>query len=71
MPINHTCEHVIKDYLQNERTRDELLNDEEKDALFLSLQNKRITAKAIRTLVKNIHLFHLILLETMDIVPIN
>ena len=28
------------------------LNDEEKDALFLSLQNKRITAKAIRTLVK-------------------
>ncbi|MGO1033541.1 tyrosine-type recombinase/integrase, partial [Clostridioides difficile] len=23
MPINHTCEHVIKDYLQNERTRDE------------------------------------------------
>ncbi|HGS9957109.1 TPA: tyrosine-type recombinase/integrase [Clostridioides difficile] len=52
MPINHTCEHVIKDYLQNERTRDELLNDEEKDALFLSLQNKRITAKAIRTLVK-------------------
>nr|UWI51966.1 tyrosine-type recombinase/integrase [Clostridioides difficile] len=52
MPINHTCEHVIKDYLQNERTRDDLLNDEVKDALFLSLQNKRITAKAIRTLVK-------------------
>lgn len=52
MPINHTCELVIKDYIYNERPQSELLNDEYKDALFLSLQNKRLTAKAIRQLVK-------------------
>lgn len=52
MPINHTCELVIKDYIYNGRPQSELLNDEYKDALFLSLQNKRLTAKAIRQLVK-------------------
>ncbi|WP_207744114.1 tyrosine-type recombinase/integrase [Romboutsia sp. 1001713B170131_170501_G6] len=52
MPINHTCEIVVKDYIYNERTKDELLAEEYKDALFLSLQNKRITPKAIRQLVK-------------------
>lgn len=52
MPINHTCEIVVKDYIENERPNSELLTEEFKDALFLSLQNKRITAKAIRSLVK-------------------
>ncbi len=52
MPINHTCELVVKDYIYNERTRSELLDDENKDALFLSLQNKRMNPKAIRQLVK-------------------
>ena len=52
MPINHTCEIVIKDYIYNERTKSYFLDDENKDALFLSLQNKRITPKAIRQLVK-------------------
>ncbi|WP_343101320.1 tyrosine-type recombinase/integrase [Romboutsia sp. MSSM.1001216sp_RTP31141st1_G3_RTP31141_220114] len=52
MPINHTCEVVVKDYIYNERTKSELLAEEHKDALFLSLQNKRITPKAIRQLVK-------------------
>ena len=52
MPINHTCEIVIKDYIYNERTKSDFLDDENKDALFLSLQNKRITPKAIRQLVK-------------------
>jgi site-specific recombinase XerD len=52
MPINHTCETVVKDYIENERPNGELLSEEFKDALFLSLQNKRITAKAIRSLVK-------------------
>ncbi|WP_024621375.1 tyrosine-type recombinase/integrase [Metaclostridioides mangenotii] len=52
MPINHTCETVVKDYIENERPNSELLTEEFKDALFLSLQNKRITAKAIRSLVK-------------------
>lgn len=52
MPINKTCEIVIKDYVENERTSSELLDDENKDALFLSLQNKRMTTRAIRNLVK-------------------
>ena len=52
MPINNTCEMVVKDYVLNERTKSELLNDEVKDALFLSLQNKRMDPKSIRQLVK-------------------
>ena len=52
MPINKTCELVVKDYIYNERTKSDLLDEEYKDALFLSLQNKRITSKAIRQLVK-------------------
>ncbi len=52
MPINHTCELVIKDYIFNERPQSEMLIEEYKDALFLSLQNKRLNPKAIRQLVK-------------------
>lgn len=52
MPINKTCEIVIKDYIKNERTASNILDNEHKDALFLSLQNRRMTAKAIRNLVK-------------------
>ncbi|HSQ89923.1 tyrosine-type recombinase/integrase [Romboutsia sp.] len=52
MPINHTCELVVKDYIYNERPQSEMLSDEHKDALFLSLQNKRLNPKAIRQLVK-------------------
>ena len=52
MPINNTCELVVKDYILNERPKSELLDEDLKDALFLSLQNKRLTARAIRELVK-------------------
>ncbi len=52
MPINHTCELVVKDYIYNERPQSENLLDEYKDALFLSLQNNRMDPKAIRQLVK-------------------
>jgi len=52
MPINHTCELVVKDYMYNERPQSEMLSDEYKDALFLSLQHKRLNPKAIRQLVK-------------------
>lgn len=52
MPINHTCETVVKDYIFNERPKSESLSDDVKDALFLSLQKKRITPKSIRDLVK-------------------
>lgn len=52
MPINNTCEQVVKDYINNERPDSSELEDDVKDALFLSLQNKRITSRAIRELVK-------------------
>ncbi|MGL5346931.1 MAG: tyrosine-type recombinase/integrase [Peptostreptococcaceae bacterium] len=52
MPINHTCELVVRDYIFNERPQSELLSEEYRDALFLSLQNKRMDPKAIRQLVK-------------------
>lgn len=52
MPINKTCEYVVKDYIYNERPNNELLDEEVKDALFLSLQKKRLTPKSIRQLVK-------------------
>lgn len=48
MPINKSVEIVVIDYLENERHPSE--DDEE--ALFLSLQGKRITSRAIRELVK-------------------
>lgn len=49
MPINRSVEIVVKDYIDNERNP-EATSDEE--ALFLSLQGKRITSRAIRDLVK-------------------
>lgn len=48
MPINRSVEIVVKDYIGNERNPE--ASDEE--ALFLSLQGKRITSRAIRDLVK-------------------
>lgn len=52
MPLNKTVEACVKEYIQNERTASEKLSEEHRDALFLSLQNKRMTSKAIRELVK-------------------
>lgn len=52
MPINLTCETVVKAYIELERPKSEELSDEHKDALFLSLQKTRIHPKAIRELVK-------------------
>ncbi|MBE6033901.1 MAG: recombinase [Clostridiales bacterium] len=52
MPINQSCEMVIKDYLEQERASDETLEEENKSALFLSLQGKRMTERQIRELVK-------------------
>ncbi|MCT4509275.1 MAG: tyrosine-type recombinase/integrase [Tepidibacter sp.] len=51
MPLNKTCESVVLDFMKNERTNSDKLQDKHKDALFLSLQNKRMTLKAIRELV--------------------
>lgn len=52
MPLNQSVTMVLEDYLENERPDDEKLPDEVKDALFLSLQEKRMTSRQIRDLVK-------------------
>ncbi|AOY77164.1 tyrosine-type recombinase/integrase [Clostridium formicaceticum] len=52
MPLNKTCEKVIKEYIIKERPTEAALDEINKDALFLSLQNKRMTIRAIRNLVK-------------------
>ncbi len=52
MPINNTCELVVRDYILNERPKSEILSEDMQDALFLSLQNKRMDPKSIRQLVK-------------------
>jgi len=52
MPINNTAEQVINDYLTMERLNSNLLPEDVKDALFLSLQKKRMTERSIQKLVK-------------------
>ncbi len=52
MPLNESVIMVLKDYLEHERPGDENLSEENRDALFLSLQGKRMTERQIRELVK-------------------
>lgn len=52
MPLNNSATAVIQDYLDNERAPESSLDDEYKDALFLSLQGRRMTERQIRELVK-------------------
>lgn len=52
MPLNKSATAVIYDYIDNERAGDDKLEAEHKDALFLSLQGKRMTERQIRELVK-------------------
>lgn len=52
MPLNESVRETISDYLENERASDEELDILDKDALFLSLQGKRMTQRQIRELVK-------------------
>ncbi len=52
MPINKSTKKVLEDYIDLERPKDDVLDEENKDALFLSLRKKRITERAIRNLVK-------------------
>lgn len=51
MPLNRSVEMVLNDYLKNERDHIRIREGEE-DALFLSLQGRRMTQRAIRELVK-------------------
>ena len=52
MPLNSTIKKALDDYISCERPNSELLDENNEDALFLSIQNKRLTMKAIRELVK-------------------
>lgn len=52
MPMNESVTMVIHDYINNERRREEEVMEEHRDALFLSLQGKRMTQRQIRELVK-------------------
>ena len=52
MPLNQSVSDVITDYLENERADDDRIVSGHEDALFLSLQGKRMTERAIRDLVK-------------------
>ncbi len=52
MPLNQSVSKVLIDYLENERMYEEKIKPGDEDALFLSLQGRRITERAIRELVK-------------------
>lgn len=52
MPLNISVTEVVTDYIENERADDDQLDEAHRDALFLSLQGKRMTERAIRDLVK-------------------
>ncbi len=52
MPLNQSVTMVVEDYIHNERKDDSELLPENQDALFLSLQGRRMTQRQIRELVK-------------------
>jgi len=52
MPLNKSVTMVIKDYIELERPAEDRIIDGHQDALFLSLQGRRMTERQIRELVK-------------------
>lgn len=52
MPLNQSVIKVVTEYLELERPKEDQLTDLHKDAMFLSLQGKRMTERQIRELVK-------------------
>ena len=52
MPLNNSATAVLHDYIDSERADDKTLDNENRDALFLSLQGRRMTERQIRELVK-------------------
>lgn len=52
MPLNKSVTEAVYDYLESERASDDTLDPIHRDALFLSLQGKRMTERQIRELVK-------------------
>ena len=52
MPLNISANEVVRDYIDRERPHEEKIQDGHTDALFLSLQGRRMTERQIRDLVK-------------------
>ena len=52
MPLNQSVTMVIKDYIELERPAEDRIAEGHQDALFLSLQGRRMTERQIRELVK-------------------
>ncbi len=52
MPLNISAEEAVKDYIDNERDEKKAAGEPDSDALFLSLQGRRMTERQIRQLVK-------------------
>lgn len=52
MPLNESVTIAVSEYIDTERADDDTLDEVHKDALFLSLQGKRMTERQIRELVK-------------------
>jgi site-specific recombinase XerD len=52
MPLNKSISDAINEYIKKERISDDKVEEISKDALFLSLQNRRMTERQIRELVK-------------------
>ena len=52
MPINRTITEAFSDYVNLERPSDDTLDEENKDALLLSLRGTRLTDRQIRQIVK-------------------
>lgn len=52
MPLNQSVTSVVSQYIEDERADSKTLAEEHQDALFLSLQGKRMTERQIRELVK-------------------
>lgn len=52
MPLNISATEVVRDYIDRERPYEEKIQDGHTDALFLSLQGRRMTERQIRDLVK-------------------
>ena len=52
MPLNKSVSECLHDYIDNERPKEDTLMPEHKNALFLSLQGKRMTERQLRQLVK-------------------
>lgn len=52
MPLNQSVSMVVKDYIELERPPEDKIQEGHEDALFLSIQGRRMTERQIRELVK-------------------